>query len=131
MRDFEKKLYTEFPYFFDQKRGDTPFKYQGFAIDAGWYELVRELAQKIEAEARIENRTVFGWPKCAQLKEKFGLLRCYIDNGSPAIYELAREYEIKSGHICINCGEPGELYRDGWFRVLCTKCEAAYQARIK
>lgn len=124
MRDFEKKLYLEFPKFFDVSYEESPFKYRGFEIDLGWFELIKEMAQKIEAQAKFEKRTISKWPKCTQLKEKFGTLRCYVENGSPVIFAIIEEFESKSRLICYKCGKPGKLYTNGWHRVCCAKCEA-------
>ena len=81
------------------------------------------MVQKLEAQAKLENRTTENPVKCAQIKEKFGLLRCYLMNTSEAMQEIVHEYENKSSVICESCGAPGKRYTDGWQRVKCEACE--------
>ena len=83
-----------------------------FECDEGWYLLIQEL---------IEDLLKLGWDKqITQVKEKFGGLRFYINEGSKEVFERIIEAENTSYSICEKCGEPGELRRDiGWFRTLC------------
>lgn len=125
-----QKLYKEFPVFFDINSGEHPFKYRGFEIHVGWVSLVREMVQKLEAQALLEKRTSEKSVKCAQIKEKFGLLRCYLLNTSEAMQQIVHEFENRSATVCESCGAPGKLYNEGWHHVKCDTCEKAYQARL-
>ena len=125
-----KKLFEEFPVFFDQNTGENPFKFRGFEIDIGWVPLVRQMVLKLEAQEKLENRSPDKPVKCAQIKEKFGLLRCYLLNTSEAMQEIVHEFESRSATVCESCGAPGKLYYEGWHHVKCEACEQAYQERL-
>jgi hypothetical protein len=60
---------------------------------------------------------------CAQVKEKFGSLRLYMNNETPYISGAIAMAESMSGHICEVCGEPGQRRSGGWIRTLCDDCE--------
>jgi hypothetical protein len=83
-----------------------------FQCSSGWHPLIQELIQDL-----IE----LGWNKEAcQIKEKFGGLRFYINEGSNEIYDRITEAEGKSYSICEHCGSPGEIRKDlRWIRTLC------------
>lgn len=83
------------------------------SIDNGWLGLIKEL---------IENLIEAGWNRqICQIKEKFGGLCFYINDGSREIHELISEAETKSYEICEVCGEPGEMRKGGWIVTLCDK----------
>lgn len=83
-----------------------------FEIESGWYPLVKEL---------IEDLIALGWDKrICQIKEKFGGLRFYINEGSDEVFKRIRQAEYDSYKICEITGQPGELRTDiGWYRTLC------------
>ena len=83
-----------------------------FVVDNGWLKLIKEL---------IEDLIKLGWDKqVTQVKEKFGGLRFYINEGSDEIFERITEAENKSYEICEVTGESGTLRTDiGWYRTLC------------
>ena len=62
----------------------------------------------------------------AQVKEKFGTLRVYINGCPNEIFEEVHQHigvaEIKSGETCETCGKPGKRIGDGWVRTICEKC---------
>lgn len=62
-----------------------------------------------------------------QIKEKFGGLRWYDDDGFPEEgYEEYRDwlckYEDLSFRTCIDCGKPAIGYTKGWIVPLCKDC---------
>jgi hypothetical protein len=83
-----------------------------FGVDSGWYPLIKEL---------IEDLIKLGWDKqTCQVKEKFGGLRFYINEGSNEIYERIVKAEKDSYEICEVTGKDGKLRNDiGWYRTLC------------
>lgn len=86
------------------------------SISEGWYEVVFQLDRDIAA--LDPDYTI------AQVKEKFGGLRYYIDNINPAVSDAANrliaEAEAKVSTMCEECGQPGVLRTDiGWYRTLC------------
>jgi len=69
--------------------------------------------------------------EAAQVKEKFGSLRAYLDfpeGVSPAArnsaYELERKYEAFSQFTCEHCGKTGtnKANSHGWWSTLCDPC---------
>lgn len=83
-----------------------------FQCGPGWNKLIKEL---------IEDLIELGWNKeICQVKEKFGGLRFYINEGSDEIYNRIGKAEEESYETCEITGTPGELRRDiFWIRTLC------------
>jgi hypothetical protein len=91
----------------------SPIEHCGyFEVDNGWFSLIKEL---------IEDLIKLGWDKqVTQVKEKFGGLRFYINEGTDEIFKRISEAENKSYEICEVTGESGTLRTDiGWYRTLC------------
>jgi hypothetical protein len=97
----------------------------------GWLSLLLELVQKIES---LEKKYKLGIT-VAQIKEKFGGLRFYIDfvvidtpekdQQLTEVYEVIREYEQKSLTVCEYCGAPGTTENTKkriWIKTLCKDC---------
>lgn len=83
-----------------------------FECGNGWFPLIKEL---------IVDLIELGWDKqICQVKEKFGGLRFYINEGSDEIYKRITSAEDDSYKICEVTGDVGELRTDiGWYRTLC------------
>lgn len=83
-----------------------------FDVDEGWYPIIKEL---------IDGLIKLGWNKnIVQVKEKFGGLRFYIDEGSDEMYKLISDTENQSYETCEVCGNEGKLRTDiGWYLTLC------------
>ena len=83
-----------------------------FDVNEGWYPLIKEL---------IEDLIQLGWNKqVCQVKEKFGGLRFYINEGSNEIHNRISKAEKDSYEICEVTGKPGKLRTDiGWYTTLC------------
>jgi hypothetical protein len=60
-------------------------------------------------------------PKTAQIKEKFGTLRWYVDNADKTSQKIIDFAELMSENTCEVCGEYGKTYRTGWHKTLCLK----------
>lgn len=92
-----------------------------FDISEGWYPLVKDL---------IDDLIKLGWNKqVCQVKEKFGGLRFYINEGSDEIYKRITQAENESYKICEATGTPGKLRTDlGWHLTL---CDEEYEKRRK
>jgi hypothetical protein len=86
--------------------------YRYFGVDEGWYGIIKEL---------IEDLIKLGWNKqVCQVKEKFGGLRFYINDGSNEIHDRIIDAEKKSYEVCEKCGNSGKLRNDiGWYLTLC------------
>lgn len=131
-----------------------PYQFQGEAIGLelppGWLPIFSRLCEDIDATLTKEEKQTFYW---VQLKEKFGTARFYCEMGeakdslrpeirgavlsfrpiaaNEKIRDLIAEAEAATGDICQKCGEPGTLRRGTWWRTVCDRHEAEYQARIK
>lgn len=83
-----------------------------FECGNGWFPLIKDL---------IVDLIELGWDKqICQVKEKFGGLRFYINEGSDEIYKRIARAEDDSYKICEVTGDVGELRTDiGWYRTLC------------
>lgn len=63
---------------------------------------------------------VMGWNgRLSQVKEKFGLIRVYLDCGTVAQYRRVEQAERESASVCETCGQPGVLRVGGWLQTLC------------
>lgn len=75
----------------------------------GWAKLYEPLIACCEAEGVT----------VAQVKEKFGGLRFYVDGGSYELHAAISKAERDSHYICEDCGEPGVMRKGSWLRTLC------------
>ena len=65
------------------------------------------------------------YPIAAQVKQKFGSLRFYIDGGDEIIYNYISFAEYLSGYICEQCGTTenvGSTQWPAWILTLCENC---------
>jgi hypothetical protein len=60
-------------------------------------------------------------PKTAQIKEKFGTLRWYINNADKTSQKIIDFAELMSENTCEVCGEYGKTYTTGWHKTFCLK----------
>ena len=87
-------------------------------VPDGW----REIVVKLDTELRAVDPDY----TLAQVKEKFGGLRYYVDfseqcTDTEKAYEILDKYEQMSVTICDMCGKQGKhRSKDGW---LATRCE--------
>ena len=122
---FEKQLYDEFPLLYD-KGADIRTSCMGFGFECGdgWYEIIRELSEKLYPLIEKSRQKLFDefdfHPKASQVKEKFGELRFYMDCATDEMYDLINEYEDRSSKVCEICGKPGEIdYKEKWLACRC------------
>jgi len=87
-----------------------------FECGEGWKGIVTDLCERLETLARPQL-------KIAQIKEKFGDLRVYVEGGDEAVHALIREAEARSSTICEWCGAPGTKFGNGWILTLCPACQ--------
>ena len=83
-----------------------------FVVSPGWNLLIKNL---------IQDLIRLGWNKeVIQVKEKFGGLRFYINEGTDEIHQRIGQAELESMKTCEITGRPGKLRTDiGWYRTLC------------
>ena len=89
------------------------------SIDQGWADLLVATTGWI-----IEVGETFTF---SQIKQKFGSIRLYYDEGGEVAFDLTTMAEsFISGHICEICGAPGRtIDRNGWLTTVCTFHEAS------
>jgi len=94
----------------------------GAGCGNGWLPLI---------EALIVDLIALGWDRnCAQVKEKLGSLRFYIDGvETPEIRARIGAAESLSSQTCERCGKPGRILREGW--VLACECEDCHKLRLE
>lgn len=88
----------------------------------GWFQLIWDLCEKIEAELMKLPENVRDNFYIEQIKEKYAGLRFYVNSANNAIFEAIHKAEEKSYEICEVCGNKGEVKGDYWVRTLCTGC---------
>ncbi len=86
-------------------------------VGDGWVPLLRELLTGLKAQG-------YDLAGIAQIKEKFGGLRVYLDGSpTPENDALVAAAEAKSAVTCEQCGEPGTLRKAGWWATRCDGCD--------
>jgi hypothetical protein len=121
----------------------------GFECDDGWFNLIKELCEKLEKlidEKYPDLKEVPDYNKhigftafyVCQVKEKFGMLCFYVSSAYDEIFDLIQEYEKLSYETCEICGEKGETLvnyfgKGHWYKTLCPKHaeELQYAERVK
>jgi hypothetical protein len=118
-KELQDKLYKKYPKLYRQNTlsmQETCMCW-GICCGDGWYDLIDKLSAKLEA---------YGFVEAAQVKEKFGGLRFYVDgcdsDSFDEIHKHIREAEELSYKTCERCGQPGETKGGGWVRTLCDDC---------
>lgn len=71
-----------------------------------------------EAKAKLDEETE-KVPVAAQVKEKFGGLRFYVNGATDKHWSYITFAESMSYRTCEECGAPGKTYTDGWHMTLC------------
>lgn len=109
--DFQKKypnLFKEYPR-------------SGFYLSKGWFQLVDTLCQLLEHTIEHLPAEIRGGIYVAQVKEKFGGLRFYMNQETPYISGAIALAEIMSFKVCEECGQAGKLRGGGYIQTLCDK----------
>ena len=117
----EKKLYKKYPKLFSERnksRRETAF--YGIACGDGWFWLIDQLCSSIQSyiDNSPRDQTVV-----AQLKEKFGGLRFYVNYSDTNISGMIWLAEEMSYNICEVCGSTKDVSSTtGWVKVRCKTC---------
>ena len=112
------KLISDFPRLFEPDFG--------FECGDGWFQLIYDLARKIEPVIDKLPQSAQDGLSASQVKEKYGTMSFYIneplghEDTIKNIRALICYAESKSKYICEKCGEPGVRENDfGWLKTLC------------
>lgn len=116
--ELDNRLCVAFPQIFSDRYSDpqTTAMCWGFECGDGWYDIIYNLCVDITSYC---NSTGYPVPKAVQVKEKYGTLRFYVDQGDDHIYDLISYYSQRSRTTCETCGSIGKMRGNGWLYVSC------------
>lgn len=101
----------------------------GFYVGNGWLPMIERLCALIDHYVKNLSQEERGDIFVAQVKEKFGGLRFYMEGSTPYIDGMIAMAESMSYITCEECGAPGERRSGGWIRVLCDHHHEAEKKR--
>ena len=102
----------------------------GITTGDGWYEILLKASQ--ETTKIIERKKLDPQLYCfTQVKEKFGEMRIYMSRSDEDIKQVIYRAMKASLTTCEDCGKPGRMYREGWMRTSCQKCQREWRRRTK
>ena len=92
----------------------------GVSYGDGWHDLIDTLCKVLTQNCIDEDRAEL---HTAQIKEKFGGLRFYVDGDpTPWQYGAIAMAEAMSFKVCETCGQPGRERNTNWIKTLCDDC---------
>lgn len=117
-QDLQEQIIKKYPILYQETKLSVKDSCMGWGIATGdgWFDLINETSAKIVKED----------PKAVmkQIKEKFGMLRIYIQTTEKEVFIITHEAEEKSATVCENCGKPAKLnMSDCWWNTLCKECK--------
>jgi hypothetical protein len=124
----QEKLNKKFPKIFRDTDKTPRESCMAFGVSTGdgWYWIINHLCRALQ-----ERTDEHGEPQvvAAQIKEKFGGLRFYVNGASDEQYSLIHFTENLSFSVCEECGCMANvsLRKTGWIRTLCDTCEELRQ----
>ena len=137
----QSDLVKAYPKIFKDVGGDPKVTCMadGIQCNDGWYDLLDTLCHTMQRWCDGENTryitetdkyefVVEGDPEyvqvvAAQVKEKLGELRFYVDGGDATTQGIIQMAENMSSRICELCGSPAKTNRDsGWMHTTCDSC---------
>ena len=117
-----KRLYAKYPQLFIQSNlslTQSPMSF-GFEHEDGWYNIIDKLCADIMEHVNTAEIPV---PQFAQVKEKFGCLRIYMDYSDETVDAMVDLAEDQSKTVCEVCGNSGKLtVKNRWAIVRCDGC---------
>ena len=120
--ELQDALFARYPELFKTKDSpDSLVGAFGLEVGDGWYDLLDVLFSQLQSHDVT----------LAQVKEKYGRLRVYLDSypeSRDAIDAIIETCETLSGRICENCGNKGKIRGKGWLVTLCDSCSAKERA---
>lgn len=120
----QKEFYDKYPLCFP--KGEP---YCGFYCGYGWWPVLDRLCADITKVLESTPDSEFA---VAQIKEKFGGLRFYVDgtgNSREVIYTLINKAEKECWDICEDCGGPGKRQTGGWVKTRCDACQKKFEEK--
>jgi len=139
--ELQNDLVKAYPKIFKNVGGDETktCMAHGIQCNDGWYDLLDTLCYTMQRHCNVTNTRYIietdkyefveeGDPEyvqvvAAQVKEKLGTLRFYVDGGDVSTEAMIELAEAMSGRICELCGSPAKTSRDsGWLHTTCVDC---------
>jgi hypothetical protein len=148
-KELQIKLAEAYPKIFKNIGGDPMVTCMAWGIECndGWYDLLDTLCYTMQQHCNVTNTRYIietdkyefveeGDPEyvqvvAAQVKEKLGTLRFYVDGGDASTEAMIELAEAMSGRICELCGSPARRNTDsGWLHTTCTACNLKRQGWV-
>jgi len=123
-QELQNKLIEKYPKIFAEC-GMTPQESCmafGIAVGDGWFHLIDQLCESLQYETDKYNGPQV---VAAQVKEKFGGLRFYVNSANDTQYNYIGFAESLSYKICEECGAMHQVTTEAphhWIRSLCKEC---------
>jgi hypothetical protein len=100
-------------------------------VEDGWSSIVIKLVEDIHAVwvtlSPEEQHEIY----VAQIKEKFGAMRFYMERSNDVIWELIQAAEHATALVCEFCGAPGEIRSGSWLKNRCEPCQTKHKIAKK
>lgn len=134
--ELDEALCKKYPKIFKMRNGsiqETCMSW-GFEHGDGWYDLLDTACSNIQHHVDWKRKSEpfagmsdaefdeIHQPVAAQVKEKFGGLRFYVDNCDDYVRGVVAMTESMSYRICEVCGNVGTRRGGGWIKTLCDPC---------
>lgn len=123
MRDWNN-IYDEYPQLF-QNPADTRYGHLNKVISCGkgWYNIINNVCKVVDQH--IKNNPRKEQIKILQIKEKFGILTIYVQNGDEYIKAINNFAKTISSITCEYCGEEAKItkLKTGWLKTICNRCK--------
>jgi len=134
--ELDKILCEKYPKIFRDrnKRMQETCMCWGFSHGDGWYNIIETACRNIQnhtdwkrkqepyASMSNEEFDEIHQSIAAQVKEKFGGLRFYVDNADDYTSGVIAMAESMSYKTCETCGAPGKQSGKGWIKTACESC---------
>ena len=123
--ELENRIARKYP-FMKRTNNNTAYSEYGIECGDGWYRLIRSMCAEItdyynknNVEIDILIKRVSGESLCVDYSFKHKHGQDFYED----IYSITQMYQMKSLHICENCGRRGKCMNNfKWYQVLCNNC---------
>ena len=107
----DKILCETFPKLYSKRRASMieSCMHWGFECGDGWFLIVWQLSEQLEKLGCV----------AAQVKEKFGGLRFYLEGYTDEAVSAIEMAEERALRTCDVCGDAGSINNSGWLSVRC------------
>lgn len=121
-KELTQKLISRFPKIYSRYNLSESLMCRGFQFDDGWFDIIWELSESIEA---ISIYLKCSQPKIEEIKQKHSALRIRLLNYDPLldggrIKKAIKRAEDRAKITCEKCGAYGKIAHNArWLQVLC------------